>query len=277
MLVDQRIDPHTLAQIERLQAGQGEHGFDLFGFEPRFLRYMVPPCQWLLDRYFRAETHGLDNIPDDGPVLLIANHSGQLPLDGMMIGTACLLRKDPPRMIRSMVEHWVPTLPFVSWIFARAGQVVGTRENARTLLKLGNCLLVFPEGARGISKTYDRAYQLEEFGLGFMRLALETGTPIVPVGVVGAEEQMPAIANIKPLGRALGMPAFPITPTWPLLGPLGALPLPVKYHIHFGQPMRFTGAPDDEDRIVRAQVEQVKDAIRGLIDRGLRERKGVFR
>jgi 1-acyl-sn-glycerol-3-phosphate acyltransferase len=194
-----------------------------------------------------------------------------------MIGTACLLRKDPPRMIRSMVEHWVPTLPFVSWMFARVGQVVGTRENARILLRRGSSLLVFPEGARGISKTYDRAYELEEFGLGFMRLALETNTPIVPVGVVGAEEQMPAIANLEGLGKLLGMPAFPITPTWPLLGPLGALPLPVKYRLYFGQPLRFEGAPDDEDRIVRAQVEQVKDAIRGLLERGLREREGVFR
>ena len=135
----------------------------------------------------------------------------------------------------------------------------------------------FPEGVRGISKTYDKAYQLQEFGLGFMRLALETNTPIVPVGVVGAEEQMPALFNLEKLGALFGAPAFPITPTWPLLGPVGALPLPVKYRLYFGKPMTFEGQPDDEDRIVRAQVQEVKDAIDALLKQGLSERQGIFR
>lgn len=263
--------------IQAMEAGQSDDGFDVFGFEPEFLKYIVPVSEWLYRKYFRAEIHGIDNIPEQGPVLLIANHSGQIPLDGLMIGSACLLDKKPPRMIRSMVERWVPSLPVVSWFFARAGQVPGTRENARILLKRGGCLLVFPEGVRGISKTYDKAYQLQEFGLGFMRLALETNTPIVPVGVVGAEEQMPALFNLEKLGQLFGAPAFPITPTWPLLGPIGALPLPVKYRLYFGEPMTFEGQPDDEDRIVRAQVQEVKDAIDALLKQGLSERQGIFR
>lgn len=264
------------ALIERLEAGQNAEGFDPFGFEPRFLRHVLPPVEWLYRRYWRVETHDIERIPDTGPVLLISNHSGQIPIDGMMIGTACLLDRDPPRVIRSMVERWVPTIPYVSWLFARLGQVVGTRDNARILLGRGGCVLVFPEGVRGISKTYDRAYQLQEFGLGFMRLALETGTPIVPVGVVGCEEQMPALVNLERVGKVLGMPAFPITPTWPLLGPLGALPLPVKIRLYFGEPMRFDGDPDDEDRVIRERVDQVKDAIDALLQRGLREREGIF-
>lgn len=274
-LVD-AIDPAIWRNIESMDAGQNEYGFDPFGFEPQFLKYIVPLAERLYRTYFRTEVFGIDNIPEDGPVLLVANHTGQIPIDGFLIGCALLFDKKPARMVRSMVERWVPTIPFVSWFLARAGQVVGTRENCRILLGRDGCILVFPEGIRGINKTYDRAYELARFGLGFMRLALENDTPILPVGVVGGEEQMPSIWNFESLGKLFGMPAFPITPTWPLLGPLGALPLPVKYRIYFGELMHFEGASDDEDRVVGAQVEQVKDAIRALIDRGLEEREGVF-
>lgn len=270
------IRPDVWARIRAVEAGQNEFGYDPFGFEPEFLKYVVPPALWLYRHYFRVQPFGIENVPDSGPVLLVANHTGQIPIDGLLTATSLLVDKDPARMVRSMVEHWVPSLPFISYFFARCGQVVGTRENARLLLRRGGCILVFPEGARGISKTYDQAYELQEFGLGFMRLALETGTPIVPVGVVGGEEQMPAIWNIQSLAKLMNMPAFPITPTWPLLGPLGAMPLPVKYRLYFGEPMTFEGDPDDEDRIIGAHVEQVREGIRALVDQGLKERKGVF-
>ncbi len=270
------LSPRAWENIQALQEEQGRAGFDPFGFEPVFLRFVAPVCEWLLRTYFDADITGLEHVPDDGPVMLIANHSGQVPVDGLLIATSCLLVKSPPRMIRGMVERWVPDIPFISWIFSRVGQVVGTRENARILLRRGGCVMVFPEGTRGISKTFDKAYRLERFGLGFMRLALETNTPIVPVGVVGAEEQMPSVANLTGLGSLLGMPAFPVTPTWPLLGPLGALPLPVRYRISFGEPMTFEGDPDDEDRVIRAQVHRVTQAIENLITSGLNRREGVF-
>lgn len=270
------IDQDVWRRVQSMQAGQNEHGFDPFGFEPRFLKYILPVAERLYRGYFRVETFGIEQVPEDGPVLLIANHTGQIPIDGFLIACAMLLEKEPPRMARSMVERWVPTIPFVSWFFARAGQVVGTRENARILLGRGGCILVFPEGAKGISKTYDQAYELQRFGYGFMRLAIETGAPIVPVGVVGGEEQMPTIWNVESLAKLLGMPAFPVTPTWPLLGPLGALPLPVKYRLHFGAPMRFEGDADDEDRVVGALVDEVRGAIRELVEGGLAQREGVF-
>lgn len=271
-----RLDPELWDRIRSMDAGQNEYGYDPFGFQPEFLKYVLPVAKFLYRSYFRAEVNGIENIPDSGRVLLVSNHTGQVPVDGLLIASACLFDRDPPRMARSMVERWVPTLPFVSYFLARCGQVVGTRENCRILLRRGGCILVFPEGAEGISKTYDRAYELERFGLGFMRLALENDTPIVPVGVVGGEEQMPAIWNVESLAKLLNMPAFPITPTWPLLGPIGGLPLPVKYHLYFGKPMEFEGASDDEDRKIQQRVDRVKDALSGLIDRGLRERKGVF-
>jgi len=136
--------------------------------------------------------------------------------------------------------------------------------------------MVFPEGQRGFVKTYDRRYQLQRFGLGFMRLALETDTPIVPVGIVGADEQSPGLANVPWLGRLVGSPAFPITATFPWLGLAGFLPLPVKFHYRFGEPLRFEGDPTEEDARVEEKVEVVKDAIRNLVDESLSQRKSWF-
>jgi 1-acyl-sn-glycerol-3-phosphate acyltransferase len=271
------LDDETLARIEALgkQDTLSSFGYDPFGFNPDFLIWVVPVMSWIHRRYFRVESFGIDNIPD-GPVLLIANHSGQLPIDAMMIVMSMILDKSEPRPVRSMVERWVPTLPIVSWFFARAGQIVGTRDNFRRLVAQGEAILVFPEGVRGISKTYDKAYQLQGFGLGFMRLALENNLPIVPIGVVGAEEQAPSLYDFKALGKMLGMPAFPITPTFPLMGPAGLLPYPTKYRIYFGEPLYFEGNPDDEDRVIGEKVERVKSAITSMLQRGLRERKSIF-
>jgi 1-acyl-sn-glycerol-3-phosphate acyltransferase len=171
-----------------------------------------------------------------------------------------------------MVERFVPAVPFASYLFSRWGQITGTPENCRRLLEAEEAILVFPEGARGISKPFAKRYQLQDFGLGFMRLALETGTPIVPVAVVGAEEQAPAI-NIKPLAKLFGSPSFPIVP-YPPFVPL--LPLPVKYRLYFGEPLEFKGDPDDDDEILQGMVQTVHNRIQSMLHLGLRERKGVF-
>jgi 1-acyl-sn-glycerol-3-phosphate acyltransferase len=145
------------------------------------------------------------------------------------------------------------------------------------MLRHEECVAAFPEGVRGMNKLFKDRYVLQRFGTGFMRLALETHTPIVPVGIVGSEEQNPGLANLEGLGRALGMPAFPITWAFPWLGPLGMLPLPVKYHLYFGEPMTFEGDASDEDGVIEEKVGAVKSGIEALLQRGLRERGGVFR
>jgi 1-acyl-sn-glycerol-3-phosphate acyltransferase len=181
---------------------------------------------------------------------------------------------EPPRFMRAMVEKWTQTLPFVSLLFSRVGQVVGVPENAKRLLENDEALLVFPEGARGISKTFDKRYQLVDFGLGFMRLAIETNTPIVPVAVIGGEEQYVSVGNFGSLAKIVGAPSLPILPL--LLLPFGALPLPTKYRIYFGEPMRFGGDPDDDDALIEEKVFVVRATIQSMINRGLKARKSIF-
>ncbi len=248
-----------------------EYGLDPFGFSLDYSLAALAPFIWLYKHYFRVEAKGMERLPR-GRVLLVANHSGQLPFDAAMIGISLLVEPaaNPPRAIRSMVEKWVPTLPYISVFLSRLGQVVGTPENARRLLEAGEALLVFPEGTKGLNKLWRKRYQLQEFGLGFMRLALETKTPVVPVTVVGAEEQAPAIFNASALAKLFRMPAMPVTPT------LLPLPLPSRYHIRFGEPLTFTGSPHDEDAELERKVKTVKAALQAMINRGLKERTSVF-
>jgi 1-acyl-sn-glycerol-3-phosphate acyltransferase len=173
-----------------------------------------------------------------------------------------------------MVEKWAVGLPFVSVIFTRIGQVVGVPENAKRLLAQGEALLVFPEGARGVSKTFDHRYKLTDFGLGFVRLAIETDTPIVPIAVVGGEEQYISVANVETIAKLLRVPSFPIIPQ--LLVPGGQLPLPTKYRLWFGEAMRFSGDPDDDDSVIEEKVWLVRQTIQSMLNRALKERRRVF-
>jgi 1-acyl-sn-glycerol-3-phosphate acyltransferase len=265
-------DSEITTRSRALTVRQNEYGFDPFGFHRDSLRLVIPAVRWLHRSYFRTEVHGIENVPAAGRTLFISNHSGQLPFDGLIIGASLFLDAEPPRIARSMIERYVPTVPFVSYFLTRWGQITGTPENCRRLLEDEEAILVFPEGVRGISKPFSKRYQLARFGLGFMRLALQTNTPIVPVAVVGAEEQAPAI-NIKPLARLLGAPSFPVVP-YPPFVPI--LPLPVKYRVYFGEPMRFEGDPDDDEEVLEDQVRSVKNRIQSMIHLGLRGRKHVF-
>ncbi|MEC8022977.1 MAG: lysophospholipid acyltransferase family protein [Myxococcota bacterium] len=265
-------DPEVTQCIDKLTGHHlNEHGYDAFGYSPEYVKKAMPPCAVLYRHYFRTKTYDIHKVPQSGRALLIANHSGQLPFDGAMIGTSLLLDRDPPRMLRAMVERWVPTLPYVSVFMARCGQVVGTPDNCRQLLSADEAILVFPEGAAGISKEWKKRYQLQQFGYGFMRLAMETNTPIIPVAVVGAEEQTVNLKNWEAMAKLLNTPAVPITPT------ILPLPMPTKYHILYGDALHFEGdANADETRIGR-RVKRVKSAIEALVERGLDERAGVFR
>jgi len=257
-----------VARVDRLsRENLNEYGYDPFGYSPDYVRRTVPFVLPFYTHYFRTEVHGIEKVPDKR-VLLVANHSGQIPVDGLVMGASMLVDAPEPRMMRSMVEKFVPTLPFVSYFLARTGQVVGTPDNCVRLLEREECIAVFPEGVRGISKTFSNRYKLAEFGHGFMRLALATRSPIVPVAVIGGEEQAPSFHNSRTMARLLGAPSFPITPT--------LFPLPVKYRLHFGEPMDFKGHSDEEDRKVELKVKTVRSALQALIHRGLRQRGHVF-
>ncbi|MSP60378.1 MAG: acyltransferase family protein [Myxococcales bacterium] len=269
--VDSRLDPDFRAKFKALPTRQNEYGYDSFGFHREDAKIAVLIARFFHNDWFRVESHGIENVPA-GRVLLIANHSGQLPYDGIGIGGAMLFDRESPRVIRAMVEKFIPTLPFVSYLLARWGQITGTPENCVRLLEAEEAILVFPEGARGISKPFHRRYQLQEFGLGFMRLALQTNTPVVPVAVIGAEEQLPGV-NIAPLARLVGAPALPILPIPPFL-PI--FPFPTKYRIYFGEPQLFTGDPDDDDEVIEEKVKVVKNRIQSMIQVGLKERKHIF-
>jgi 1-acyl-sn-glycerol-3-phosphate acyltransferase len=269
--LQRRIDERMLRIPTRLNA----YGYDAWGFHPDTARRALLVTALLYHYWFRVEVEGIEHLPA-GRVLLISNHAGQVALDAAMIGSACFLEAEPPRIVRGMGEYWLPTVPWVNEIMVRTGSVVGTRKNAIELLRNEEAVIAFPEGVRGMNKLIWERYQLQDFGHGFMRLALETDTPIVPIAVVGSEEQAIAVANVMPLARLLRMPAFPVTITWPWCGLLGLLPLPVKYRIYFGEPMRFTGNPSDEDEVIGEQVERVKARIATMLARGLSARRSIF-
>ncbi len=260
------------SRARALVVRDNEFGFDPFGMSREHIGHAMTVARVLYRHYFRAETFGIENLPSQGRVMLVSNHSGQLPFDALVIMTACFLEPPQPRLPRAMVEFFVPTVPFASYLFARWGQITGTPENCRRLLAADEAVLVFPEGARGISKPFSKRYQLAELGTGFMRLALEARAPIVPVAVIGAEEQAPAV-NLKPLAKLLGIPAAPLVPYPPFIAPV---PLPVKYRLHFGEPMMFTGDPDDDDDVLAEKVKTVRNRIQGMIHQGLAGRKHVF-
>ena len=263
-------------RVARFPTRLNEYGYDPFGLDPEYGRQLIVAMCLVYRYWLRVETRGIERVPE-GRVLLIANHAGNtFAWDAAMLAVAMLLEAEPPRIVRGMGEYFLPTLPFFNVWMQRAGSVVGTPENCLQLLAHGEAIMVFPEGERGFVKTWAHRYELQRFGLGFMRLALETGTPIVPVGIVGAEEQSPGIANLRWLGRLFGSPAFPVTPTFPFLGLAGFLPLPVKFHLHFGHPLRFEGDSSEEDAAVEAKVDVVKDAIRALLADGLAARKSWF-
>ena len=272
-LASSLLGPELEERLAHVARELAPHGVDPFGWDPSYVRYVIAAAAPLTRSYFRAMVSGIENLPR-GRVLIVANHAGQIPIDGLIIATSVFLEAKPPRIVRAMVEKWSQTLPFVSTFFSKCGQVVGVPENAARLLQRGEPILVFPEGTRGLSKTFAHRYELADFGLGFMRLALETDTPILPLAVIGAEEQYISVANLKSIARALHMPAFPIIPQ--LLLPGGILPLPTRYRLAFGEPLHFRGDPDDDDAVLEEKVWVVKATIQSMLNKGLMERTSPF-
>ena len=244
---------------------------DPFGLDVDAVRATFPLFYGLYRIWFRVRSAGHAALPESGPVILAANHGGLLPFDAAMLVVDVLLHSDPPRLLRALVDRFVQDLPGVRSFYAQTGQVIGTRDNFRELLGRGDCVLVMPEGVAGIRKTLPRRYRLEHFHPGFVEESLRTRVPIVPVAIVGPEDQAPILYDAQPLARRLGLPALPITPTFPWLGPLGLLPYPVPYRIFYGEALdvheRY-GPDDASDRqLVEALAGEVRQRIQRMLDR----------
>ena len=195
---------------------------DDFGFDREFTELLQPLAEWFYRDYWRVEAFGVENVPAEGRALLVANHAGVIPWDGAMIRTAISSEHPNPRHARMLVTDWAFQMPFLSEFLLKTGNVVAHPQNATTLLERGELVGVFPEGVKGAVKPYRERYRVRRFGRGgFVQVAMRTGSPIIPVAVVGSEEVHPVLFDLPVLADALGMPALPVTPTWPLLGILG--------------------------------------------------------
>jgi len=253
---------------------------DDFGFDPVYEKKVQPIFDFLYERYFRVECEGVDGIPAEGRCLLVANHSGTLPYDGMMIKTAVKREHPQRRDVRWLAEDFLFHFPFLGSFTNRVGAVRACQENAERLLQQESLTAVFPEGVKGIGKLFKKRYQLQRFGRGgFIKLALRTKSPIIPVAVIGAEETNPMLYRIDYLSQAMGIPFIPVTPTFPLLGPLGLLPLPTKWRIVFGDPISFAShGPEaaDDEMLVGRLADQVRSSIQTMLDRAVKQRASVW-
>jgi len=255
--------------------GAEEAGADPFGLDLAFRESVRPICRFLFERYWRIEVQGAHHVPHGGPVLLVANHSGALPFDGAMICTAVDLRCD--RVLRFLYDRFVDAMGPIGAFYRKCGGTVASREGAAALLEQGEPVLLFPEGVSGVAKPFTDRYRLRPFSPGFARLALALDVPVVPVAVVGAEEIYPLVGRAEGVGRVMGAPYLPITPFFPLLGPLGALPLPTKWFIRFGKPIRLPQV-EGEARWQRARTETVRmrRKIQAMVTRLRTRRQSVF-
>ncbi|MFJ7331617.1 lysophospholipid acyltransferase family protein [Streptomyces cyaneofuscatus] len=259
----------------------GDYEVDEFGYDKELTdQVLMSALRPLADKYFRVEVKGIENIPSEGGALIVANHSGTLPLDGLMLQVAVHDNHPAERHLRLLAADLVFQLPVVNELARKAGHTLACAEDAQRLLELGEIVGVMPEGFKGIGKPFGDRYKLQRFGRGgFVSTALRAGTPIVPCSIVGAEEIYPMIGNAKTLARLLGFPYFPITPTFPWLGPLGAVPLPTKWTIQFGEPIPTDGYPPEaaEDPMLMFNLtDQVREQIQHTLYKLLVQRRSVF-
>jgi 1-acyl-sn-glycerol-3-phosphate acyltransferase len=260
-----------LEWVEGIPFTDAGHGFDPFGMHPAFVAMGLATFKGLHSSYFRVKSYGTENVPSKGCGILAGNHSGTIPIDGLMLWLDVVI--NARRVPRPIADHFVPTLPYVGVLFSRAGMVGGSRGNVRALLKAGELLVIFPEGVPGIGKPFKDRYQLQEWRVGHAELAIRHQAPVIPVAFIGPEEQMPQIARLDKLGKMLGLPYLPI--------PASPFPLPVRYHIHYGEPIDLSAdySPEqaDDPELVREAAGRVKEAVQALINKGLEMREGVFR
>ncbi|MDP7113211.1 MAG: lysophospholipid acyltransferase family protein [Myxococcota bacterium] len=254
--------PEVASQVQALDIPFNRYGLDRYGISREHVALFFSLLGWFYRHYFKVSVYGIEHVPDRGRTMLVGNHSGGFAVDGAMVITSLILDKHPPRLALGMAEKFLGRWPiFAPWL-SRVGQLTGLPEHAKQFLLDDRVLLVFPEGARGTAKLYWQRYDLVRFGTGFMRLALETGTPIVPLAFIGGGEVLPTIYNARTLGRLLGAPYVPVTPY------LLAIPRPRPCHIHYGEPMVFDGDGTESDDVIEGYVAQVRSRIEELTAEG---------
>jgi 1-acyl-sn-glycerol-3-phosphate acyltransferase len=259
----------------------GEYEVDEFGFDPELTqKVLLSAVRPLADKYFRLEVRGAENLPTEGGALVVANHSGVLPLDAVMTQVAIHDHTPTRRHLRMLAADLVFVLPGVNELARKAGHTLACNEDAQRLLEQGEIVGVWPEGFKGIGKPFADRYKLQRFGRGgFVSSALRAGVPIVPCSIVGAEETYPMIGNARTLARVLGLPYLPITPTFPWLGPLGAIPLPTKWIIQFGEPIPTDNYPPEaaEDPMLLFDLtDEVRETVQHTLYKLLVQRRSVF-
>lgn len=258
----------------------GDYEVDEFGFDPQLTESVFHPLLRLLYRdWFRTEVTGLEHVPDVGAGLVVANHSGTVALDALILSAVLHDRHPRHRFLRLLGADLVFRMPVVSAVARKGGGTVACNPDAERLLESGELVSVFPEGFKGVGKLYAERYKLQRFGRGgFVSAALRTGTPIVPVAIVGGEETYPMLADVKPLARLLKLPYFPVTPTFPWLGPLGMVPLPSKWMIEFCPPIATEHLTDsaDDPLVVFNLADQVRETIQQTLHRLLEQRPDPF-
>ncbi|MCB9638268.1 MAG: acyltransferase family protein [Myxococcales bacterium] len=254
-------------RVERLDIPFNQYGYDTFGVSKQHLKYFYSMLTFIYRHYLTVTVEGIENVPAKGRCMVVGNHSGGIALDGGMVVNSMLLEREQPRLVHGMADKFLNSIPFTSMWLNRVGQLTGLPEHAVRLLESDRVLMVFPEGARGTAKLYKEQFSLVRFGTGFMRLALQTGSPIVPFAFIGGGDAIPTIRNLKTVGSLVGVPYVPVTPY--------LLPLPrpgVHCHILYAEPMYFEGTGSEEDEIIEGYVKQVKEKIGELIEQGRKTR-----
>ncbi len=259
----------------------GDYHVDLYGFDRELTEQVLMPLARPLYRtWWRVRTTGLEHVPATGGALLVANHAGTLPFDAIMTKLAVLDEHPAHRHVRELAADLALRVPVIGPLARKAGDTLAHAEDAQRLLDGGELVGVWPEGFKGIGKPYRDRYKLQRFGRGgFVVSAIRSGVPIIPVATIGSEEIYPIVANAKPLARLFGFPYFPITWQFPLLGPLGIVPLPSKWLIEFGEPIPTADlGPDaaDDPMTVLELTHRVRDTIQQMLYRNLMGRRSIF-
>lgn len=271
--IDEKIMDERLHLIEQ----DKRYTQDPFGLSPQRFAQVYRILSPLYDEYFRVQTFGQENIPDQA-LMLVSNHSGQLPFDGIMLTMSYFLHAPSPTIPRGMAERFLMRLPFLGKLTAETGGILGDRKNCQYVLNQKETVMVFPEGTRGINKSTKEFYKLKSFSLGFLRLCLQFKTPIVPVAIIGAEELYPLVMQMPWLAKILKIPSLPITPLFPLAGLMGLIPLPAPIDIYYGEPITVNAkySVNDPDHVLRVEVERIQSIIQKMVNLGLKNKRTII-